>query len=311
MKINSDVDFRAAVNAGLFLKLISSLTSEQVEFKVTNNFLEIHGDGKYRLPLIYDGEDILSLPEITIDNVTANFNISKNILNNILNYNMKELNKGVVVRPVQKLLYLDQNGCITFTSGACVNNFNLGQNIKLLLTPKIVKLFKLFKDEEIEFKLGHDVVNGLTLTKVLFSDSFTTISSIVPSDDAMLNSIPVQAIRGRAMSTYSYSVNLNKDLILNTIKRLTLFASKQSDFVLNINFKEDCLDIRDDYGNYETIKYDSNNLTGCSYIAKLDSNDLKLTLEACQDRYITCSFGNHQAIVISKNNIYNVIPEVI
>lgn len=307
-----DVEFHASVNAGLFLKLISSLTSDNVELTVTENFLTVNGDGSYKIPLIYDGTSMLSLPEITISNVTQSFDIPKESLMNILKYNMNELNKGVVVKPVQKLLYLDENGCITFTTGACVNSFSLSKPIKVLLTPKVVKLFKLFKDDSVHFELGQDSAGGNVIqTKVIFSDSITTISSILPSDPVMINSVPVTAIRNRAFCNYDYVVNLNRDSLLNAIKRLSLFVDKSAKSVVTLTFANDKVKISDNNSNQETINYDSTSLVNCNYVCKLSVDDFRLTLETCTDKFIVVSFGNHQAMVISKNNVYNVLPEVV
>ena len=311
LNVGVDVQFHASVNAILFLKLIYSLTSENVELDVNNNYLTVKGDGTYKLPLIYDGNSMLSLPEITISNVTQTFDISKDTLMSILKYNMNELNKGVVLRPVQKLLYLDNEGCITFTTGACVNSFSLPQSIKILLTPKVVKLFKLFKDDNVHFELGQDSIGGgIIQSKVIFSDSITTVSSILPGDSTLVNSVPVTAIRNRATCAYTYSVNLNRDSVLNAIKRLALFADKSTNSVVTLSFKNDRVEIMDDKTNHESIYYDSTALTNCDYVGKLSMDDFRLTLETCTEKFIVFNFGNHQAMVISKNNIYNIMPEI-
>ena len=46
------------------------------------------------------------------------------------------------------------------------------------------------------------------------------------------------------------------------------------------------------------------------YNASIDLIDVKLTLENCSENYITLNFGNNRSVVVIRNNIYNVIPEV-
>ena len=48
---------------------------------------------------------------------------------------------GVVSNPIQRLYYMDERGAVTFTSGACINNFTLEKPVKILLNNKLVKLF--------------------------------------------------------------------------------------------------------------------------------------------------------------------------
>ena len=154
LNVFEDIDFHATVNANTFLKLLTKVTTETVEFNIDKNCLVIKANGEYKIPLIYDGDKMLTLPEIGIFNVTSSFNIKSDILKSILQYNSKEINKkNIVSNPVQRLYYIDNEGAITFTSGACVNVFELEKRVKILLSQKVVGLFKLFEDGNVEFTL--------------------------------------------------------------------------------------------------------------------------------------------------------------
>ena len=41
----------------------------------------------------------------------------------------------------------------------------------------------------------------------------------------------------------------------------------------------------------------------------LDLNDIKNTLETCNEQYLNLSFGDSQAMVISRGYVRNVLPE--
>ena len=109
--------FHATVNANLFLKLVSQITTDTVEFKVNKTSLMITANGVYKLPLIFDNDSLLELPEITINNITSEFDIEGNILSSILQYNSKQLTVGSISRPVQKLYYIDEKGALTVQEG--------------------------------------------------------------------------------------------------------------------------------------------------------------------------------------------------
>ena len=87
IEIDSDVDFHATVNANLFLKLVSQITTDTIEMNVVENSLVLKGNGTYKLPLIFDGDKLLELPEININNPTVNFAINSETLLSILQYN--------------------------------------------------------------------------------------------------------------------------------------------------------------------------------------------------------------------------------
>ena len=313
--IPEDVEFLATVNANLFLKLVSQITTDTIELSVVDSTLILKGNGVYKLPLIFDGEKLLELPEIEIDNPTVEFDVDSNALLSLIQYNSKELTKGQPSHPMQKMYYVDEKGAITFIFGACVNSFTLEKPVKMLLNDRLVKLFKLFKGEKVHFTMGMDALtDDIIQTKVRFETPDVTITSILSCDDTMLKTFPVDSIRGRANATYPHGIKVNKDQFLQTINRLLLFSSANSakDIIKPISefkFEKDHVVVFDTRGeNKEEVWY-SNSSIEDSYDTYLDLNDLKVTLETCVDPYVTLEFGDTQAVVVTHGNIKNVIPE--
>lgn len=315
--IDAEVDFHATVNANLFLKLVSQITTDTIEMNVVENCLVLKGNGTYKLPLIFDGEALLELPEIKINNATVNFVINSETLLSILQYNSKEITKGSITKPIQKLYYMDEEGAVTFTTGACVNSFTLEQPVKVLLNDRLVKLFKLFKGEKVNFTLGYDAISDdIIQTKVRFESGDVSITAILSCDDSMLRQFPVNAVRGRANAEYPYSINMNREQLIQTINRLMLFTTTNNGKEIvkpnsTFEFKKDSVVIYDvKKENKEEIYYTN---TSCNiddaYVAIFDLNDLKATLETCSEQYVTLNFGDSQAAVLVRGSIKNVIPE--
>ena len=316
MPLETECDFHATVSANLFLKLISQITTGSVELSVNGPALIVKGNGVYKLPLIFNGDKLLELPTIEIDNVTANFPISSDILNSILYYNSKELTKGTIAKPIQKLYYVDEQGCATFTSGACVNSFTLAKPVKLLFNNRLVKLFKLFKSGDVNFTLGYDTVNKDTIqTKVKFETPTVVLTAILSCDDTLLSSFPIAAVRNRANTNHPYSVNMDKAALIQTINRLMLFNSGSNTVAKTygiFEFGGDSVTIYDaNRENKEVIPYANNtsNVTDM-YEMKLNLDDFKATLETCAESHVCMSFGDGAAVVISRGNIKNVIPQL-
>lgn len=317
IEMSEPMDFKATVNAQLFLKLVSQITTETIELTIQDSALVLKGNGTYKLPLIFEGDKLMELPQITIDNPTVNFTIDSNILLSILNYNSKELNKGIISKPIQKMYYVDNEGAITFTTGACVNNFQLQQPVKLLLNDRLVKLFKLFKGEQVDFTLGYDSISDDVIqTKVKFKSDNIIITAVLSCDDTMLQQFPVNAVRGRANADYPYSVNINKDQLIQTINRLLLFtAATGAKDIINpystFEFMKDRVVIWDtNHENYEEVFYSN---TKCNiedkYVAMFDFKDLKITLENCTEQYVALNFGDETALVVVRGNVKVVVPE--
>lgn len=318
IKMNIEVsdEFHATVNANLFLKLIAKVTSETIELTTNGNSLHIKCNGDYKIPLIYDGDALMELPRINIENVNEEFDIDSSVLRSMVNYNSKELQKGTISKPIQRLYYLDSNGAVTFTTGACVNKFDIDMKSKLLLNDKLVKLFKLFKDTKVKMTVGHNPINDDTVaTVVKFEAPNISISAVLNCEDTMVVTFPVEVIRGRADTMYPHTVAINKDLLIQAIDRLMLFsqAASKSDLSLSIiklQFSSNSVTVSDRMDvNKEDIPYNTSIEGLDNYVAFIDSSDLTKTLMSCTNQFVTCNFGNSQAFVLTEGMVRWVIPE--
>jgi hypothetical protein len=107
-------------------------------------------------------------------------------------------------------------------------------------------------------------------------------------------------------------VNVNKDAIIQTINRLTLFNSGKSTFSKpygRFEFGTNSVTIYDyNKENSEVVDYASGEVPE-SYSAMLNLNDLKATLDTCVESHLCINFGDSSAVVISRGNVKNVIPE--
>ena len=315
--LDHEEDFHAVVNANLFLKLIAAVTTEDIELIIHDTYITIKANGNYKLPLIFENDSMMDLPVIYIDNVTVDMNISGAILDSIMNYNSKELTIGSLAKPVQKMFYLDQEGCITFTTGACVNSFLLEKPVKVLLNSRLVKLFKLFKGGVVKSNLGYDAISDTIIqTKVSFTTDKIKLTAVTGCDDSLLNQVPVEAIRGRANKAYPYSVVLNRAELVEAVNRLLLFSagygSKENIRPFSLfEFALDNIIIYDTKKeNTEILKYQNDTVITEPYNMTLDLVDFKKILDGCTEQYITLNFGDGKACVIVRNAVRNVLPEV-
>jgi hypothetical protein len=314
MPLDVEAQLHAVVNAQLFLNLVSKITTSTLEITTSGNILIVKGNGTYKIPLIFDEDKVVEVPKIAINNITNNFSIKGSILHSILKYNVKELSKSGGSSPVQQLFYIDEKGAVTFTNGACVNNFSLEQKVVLTLTEKIVRLFKLFKSENVYFTMGFDQLqSGVVAQKVSFSDDLVTLTAIITTQEELVKKFPVQGIRKWVETAYDYTVTVDRLVLLEAIGRLSLFSKVGTDFgSVGMEFGVEGVTIFDSNNvNSEEIKYVNNEpLLVKPYSAKFDTKDLKLTLETAEGQYIVMSFGNGQAVVIKRNDINNIIPEL-
>lgn len=318
-ELENDETFHAAVNAAFFLKLVAAITADSIELTCHDTYLEIKtNDGKYKLPLIFENDKLIEVPVITIDNPTVEMNVSGAILESIVNYNTKQLDLGSMPKPVQKMFYIDEQGCITFTTGACVNSFTLEKPVRVLVNRRLVPLFKLFKNDMTKFTLGYDALTeDIIQTKIAIQTDKLTLVAITGCDDNLLAAVPVAGLRGRANKAYDNAVVVSVNDFIGAINRLMLFTAGYGGKVNlkpygDFEFSNGAVTVYDpDRTSNEVIRYQNGTSVENACTIKLDLSELKKILDSCIEQYITINFGESEpCVVIARNAIKNVFPRI-
>lgn len=322
--LETEETFRAVVDASLFLSLISGFTTDTFSLELKDNTVVLgSGKSKYKVAMIYENETLMTLPVIVIQNKTVEMTISNDILMSILNVNSKELLKAkyLNVSELNKLYYIDEAGCFTFTNGSCLNAFSLEKPVKLLLNDRIVRLFKLFKDD-VQFSLGMDALaNGNIQTKIVLETPDTYLAAVITCDDTLIARVqqPCEATKRYLSESYDHKLVLSTAELSAAINRLMSFTknSKTTNEKVNmaylptaINIENGELVIKDKFENYETVAIANESYSTGDYEMYVNLYDIKLVLDSCQTDHITLNCGNHRSIIITRGTVANLIPEV-
>lgn len=321
--LETSTEFRAVVDASLFLNLISGINTEDFELTINDtNIVVKAGKSSYKLAMIYENDQLMKLPVIKLEpeQITVSMPITNDILMSILNVNGKEIQKAkkLDVNELQRYYYIDETGCFTFTTGACVNSFTLEKPIKLLLTDKVVKLFKLFSTD-VWMSYGHIVNADNSLQPiVVFQTDDVYVASRLLNDDACIHKIkaPCDAMKTLIKEVYDHNLVLSASDMSAAISRLLMFhknsnAKADLSFVpAAISFTNTELTISDVSGdNTEVITVENGSATPGNYSMGVNLIDLKAVLDSCKNEHITMNCGNHKSIIICRANISNVIAE--
>ena len=321
-------NFRAAVDATLFLNLLSGINTETFELTISSsNVIVKAGKSSYKIAMIYENDQLMELPIIKLDpsQVTVSMSIDHEILMSILNVNGKEIQKAQKLKKqdvhvLQRYYYLDEAGCFTFTTGACINAFTLEKPIKLLLTDKVVKLFRLFNSSA-WLSYGHVAnADGTLQPIVVFQTEEVYIAARLLNDDLQLQQIkaPCDAMKNLVNIAYDHNLVLSSSDLAAAVARLLMFhrnSSAKPDLAFvpaSITFNSTELTITDDSGeNSEVLNIENGSTTLGNYTMGVNLMDLKAVLDSCKNEHITINCGNHKSIVINRGTISNIIPETI
>ena len=303
-------EMNATIDADLFLSLIPKITSETIELEIANNILLVKSSGVYKFPLVYKNDVIFEISDIPIDNVTKTWTVDGNILNSILVNNSKQLTLGVITAPVQRLFYVDREGAITFTTGACVNKFDFGADVKVLLPETAVKSFSLFKGKQVEATLGYDAVsNSFLQPKIRLKSDNLTCTYILPFDDASLASVPVDNIRKMALDTYDNSIVLDCEELDGTFERISVFADRSSSKNIMFEFDKNLVTISTLDGEVKEQIYTNDYVSSPTKFV-VDLRDLRYTVVG-SSKHTTLNFSaDSPAIIFNTLGVYHVIPKI-
>lgn len=322
--LEAEETFRVVVDASLFLSLVAGFTTETFTLSIKDATVILSsGKSKYKVAMIYENENLMTLPFISIQNKTVEMPISNDILTSILNVNSKELlkTKYLDVSELNRLYYIDETGCFTFTNGSCLNAFTLEKPVKLLLNERIVKLFKLFKDD-VWFSLGQDpAADGSIRTKVTFETNDTYVAAIITCDDTLITKIqqPCVATKRYLSENYAHQLVLSTAGLAGAINRLMAFTknSKASAEKVNmallpttIKISGDEFIMQDKFENYESVTIENGSVSDGEYELNINLFDIKLVVDSCKADHITFNCGNHRSVVITRGPVSNLIPEL-
>ena len=321
--LQEPTEFRAVVDANLFLNLISGLNTEEFKLEIKDTHVVVKaGKSSYKLAMIYENDQLMKLPIIKLDKdqITVEMGIAQDILMSILNVNGKEIQKAkrLDVNELQRYYYIDETGCFTFTTGACVNSFTLEKAIKLLLTDKVVKLFKLF-ESDVWMSYGHQVgTDGSLQPIVVFQTEGVYVASRLLNDETCIQKIkaPCDAMKNLIKEAYDHTLVLSAIDLTAAINRLLMFHKNSSakadlSFVPSlVEFTDTELTISDLSGdNKEIITIENGSATPGNYSMGVNLIDLKSVLDSCKNEHITMNCGNRKSIIINRGTISNVIAE--
>jgi DNA polymerase III sliding clamp (beta) subunit (PCNA family) len=321
--LEEPTDFRAVVDANLFLNLISGINTEEFELTINDTNVAVKaGKSSYKLAMIYENDQLMKLPVIKLEpeQITVNMPVAHDILMSILNVNGKEIQKAkrLDVNELQRYYYIDETGCFTFTTGACVNAFTLEKPIKLLLTDKVVKLFKLF-NSDVWLSYGHLVNADNSLQPIVaFQTENVYVASRLLNDETCIQKIkaPCEAMKKLVKENYDHNLVLSASDMSAAISRLLMFHKNSSakadlSFVpATVDFSNTELTITDVSGeNKEVITIENGSVTPGGYSMGVNLIDLKSVLDSCKNEHITMNCGNKKSIIVNRGTISNVIAE--
>lgn len=289
-------DINICVEAEKFTKLVSKITSSEIELNINEDSLIVKANGVYKLPIIMDEEGIVEFPqnkeivinsgEVKLTSVLSAYNINRNALAKTLE------------QPYLTGYYCGEKVISTDSVVITFNNFSMfGKDFEpLLISPQMMYLLTLNNEEDIKFGVDGD--------NLVFSTSNIEIRGPKLSG---IEDYPIDAINEYLNVNFEAKCKISKQLLLDVLDRLSLFISQYDKNGAYFTFGRKGLKIYSKKdSSVEMVNYIESDKF-ISFTCFVDIVMLKEQLQACPEDTITLWYGNENALKIETCNIIQII----
>ena len=281
----TESNMKIIVKVDQFTKLINRTTKDTVELTVKDNYLEVKGNGTYKVEIVVD--EVYPTLFISED---EEFIVDTKSLSEAIKGGKNA--KGAV--PTEGILYsyLVRDSHVLTANGIKVYGREIeGDDIKdleILIPPVLAGLIHTVdldkatlitdKDKMYMKIIGQDV----TVTGAL-ADGVEDY----PALDSILN------------MNYEYNVELDVKELLNALDRLNLFTTQYDKGILDMIFSSDSITLATSSKSIESIPYLTMIDLDTPLEMNINGNHLRDLLQSCEDESVMIGFGDEDSIKLS------------
>ena len=313
------------ISADTFVPLISKLEDDFITIEENANALLLRtATSEYTFPTIKEAGRPRSVGEITFNpTLCSRYTLDGKDLVSVADANVQGLVDVLFSKDIQRFIYMDNYGAVTFTENIYINNFaspcpidDNTPEFKMLLTGTQAKLLDVFASyKNVEMAVESTENNASYSFKVKFTskplNDITLVLIVQPMETT--NKFPAIKLRKLASAVSETHAFINKKTFEKALSRLMVFDKKWDISVLNYSklvFGKDSVRLVSTKNkNYEIVKYDkAENTTDHESIVRFA--DLTNQLKAVNNDVLDLSYGDSPAIVINSGNLCQLIPEI-
>ena len=270
------------VKADQFSKLINKTTKDTVTLKLTDNYLEVKGNGTYKVEIVSD--EIYPTLDIHID---KEFNISYTTLSNAITSGGKA--KSNVPTDGVLFSYLIRNSEVITADAIKVYSTELeGKNleeIELLIPPTLANLLLSIDIENVKFMIDEDCT---TLRAV--GQNVTITGALQEGADEYPDVIPL------LNSEYPYTCEIDVKEVLQALDRLDLFIGLYDKGIIDLVFSNVNMTLATSSKSVEVVEYTKGIDLSEPFMISVNSGYLKDLFNAVDEPNVKIEFGTEETM---------------
>lgn len=238
--LEGPTNFYTIINAETFSKLVTKTTSENIVLTIKENYLEVQGNGTYKLeiPLDEDG-NIINFPDMLIGEEKA-INLKVSELKDALLKSKVSVAQTMEIPCLTGYYISDKIITTNREMMSCVDRKLLEE--PLLISSEMAELLQLLE--------GDEVLLITEENKILF---ITDNIAIYGKQLEGIEMYPVQALDNLMNLSYEKKTKVNKTDLLNVLDRMSLFVTDYDKNGVKLAFAKDGLLITSQKSNAQEL----------------------------------------------------------
>ena len=295
---NEQDDIQVTVFVDQFAKLISRMTSENVELEVVNDALHIVGNGDYmlELPLDENGE-LVTYPDPAVEVFGNSPDIDT--------YSISLADVKTVLDTVRPSLSTDNTNfeitnyfvgnSVLATDSYKIASFDINLlDAEYLVSPNMLDLFKVVSQETVYYKIKENSI-------------WFTAGDIMIYGKLMEGAYPVDVLEKLLSEKFPSVCKINKSDFLSLLDRISLFVSKNDDKAIKMNFTKTGIEVTNKAGkSAEIIEYQSVKKHK-DFSCIIDIEFLTTQIKAYASDVIELHYGRENSIKLVDGNIIQIV----
>ena len=296
--VEAGEEFYVTVNADTFAKLISKTTSENVTLELMENYLEVTGNGTYKIELPFDESGnvikypnpIAKIKNVAVESGTIKYSTIKQIINSV-----KSSLATTADVPSYMNYYVKDKVVGTDTYKIACLNEEVFQSARLV-SSNLMNLISVTDYTDIKYDIYDDGIMLFT------ADDITVYGKQAEG----LNDYSISAIENLIDLTADGHCVVQKDTLLQVLDRLMLFVNPYDRNAINLKFKDNYLTVESlTSSGIESIKCDETN--GIEFVCSVDIEMLCTQVKSIAGTTVDIYYGNSNALKLKNGNLIQII----
>ena len=301
LKINQEVEgteeFYTIVNADTFSKLVGKTTKEFIELENKENYLEVVGNGSYKLEIAINEEgEMVKFPDIEYIQGTE-LAINLNNLQEAIKVAKASVAKTMEVPCLTGYYIIIFNNMITTDRQLVCKLDNKLITEPILISSEMAELLLLVEGDEILelIKQGNNLI--------FYNTNYTIAGKELEGKELY----PVQPIENLTNLAYNNLIKVDKQELLNVLDRMNLFVTDYDKNGVFVSFEPDGLRIRSQKSNAEEVIVFPNTNEVNPFTCLIDIEMLKSQVETVSTDMVEIQYGQEKSIKIVDGNCTHII----